>query len=755
MVFTRCLNIPSPTAWENISSKNHSSSFNNRFQFVSDNQLIHQAGNTLQITKLPTFGSKKESRDQIFSQLIGSRNDDVDIPGPIFAEAEIGRGFACLCLNYHRRLVAYSPRSINPSIIVKTLQEQNILCKIDNGVKLEYADTCFNREGTKLAAVGKDEIDAVLLVWSIEPKQISRVERIKSGKDFPYNAVLIARYILKQSVAKCHFNPTNDNMISLVYSNGTSVSICQLVKFIDQWKVEERMYNLTGNNDNGEKITMVAWDNHNQVLLGTSSGSTHILEVPAHGIKTVLSSDAMKGYGAVNNIVVSDSLIIVAFQQGKIVFVRRQEQAVTENKISIEREVLIHDEIMEIASNPSFEFVLVLTRSSDLFTCLIEDSPNSGSATFLANIQSCIISSLAPLVMTGKASVTLLLLGGSDGKVKVMKDIYQSKESCSLQSTIACLDIGSPITAIETFQGYPICAVGSADGCLNFVYISRRKEGANNVNGANSSTIAVDMIVLKSEILSSTPITSLAFSTKMKKVIAGCYMSGQAFVICAEPTNLHVMGVVETTDKSPLCVSCWSTQYPAHILTGSQSGKICCFDTTTMCFSPDPLVPLWECSLGLPVQVQGMAMFDGKNGSTTVHVSHPGVKGFETYDVTFQSNQAKAKKYFTQDCFPKHCCCLIKMNRMLIAGSVSGDVAMYESDHANRLKLRIKKSVHFGSCLAATLSSDKSRLYSSSVDGTLFAHSIGDSGPILQSAYEYDYLVCSSSCSSPSNSSKN
>ena len=86
-------------------------------------------------------------------------------------------------------------------------------------------------------------------------------------------------------------------------------------------------------------------------------------------------------------------------------------------------------------------------------------------------------------------------------------------------SSILQSDIGSPITAIETFQGYPVCAVGSADGCINFVYIARRKEGVNTLNGAYNSTIAVDLIVLKSELLSSTPITSLTFSTKMKKVI--------------------------------------------------------------------------------------------------------------------------------------------------------------------------------------------------------------------------------------------
>ncbi len=738
MNLTRCLNIPSPTEWENISSKNYSS-FRNRFHFVSENELIHQAGNILQITKLPTCGSQKESRDEILSQLIGSRNDD-DIPGPVFAEAKLGRGFASLCLNHYRRLVAYSPRSTNPPIFVKTLQEQIILCKIDNGVKLEYADICFNREGKKLAAIGKDEIDAVLLVWSIEPKHSSEVERITSGKDLPYNAVLMARYKLKYSAVKCHFNPTNDNVISLVHSNGTLISICQLVKFIDQWRVEENVYNLSENNEDFTRITTVAWDNHNQILLGTSSGSTHILKDPVHGVKTILSSDAMKGYGAVNNIMISASLVIVAFQKGKLVFVRRQEQVVTEHTIAIEREVLIHDEIMEVACDPSFKNVLVLTRSGDMFTSLISKSSISGEATYLANIHSCIISCLAPLVMTGKASVTLLLSGGSDGKIKVMKETYQSKGICSLQSTIACLDIKSPITAIETFQGYPVFAVGSADGCINFVYIARRKEGVNTLNGAYNSTIAVDLIVLKSELLSSTPITSLTFSTKMKKVIAGCYMSGQAFVICAEPTNLHVLGVVETIDKSPLCASCWCSQKPSHILIGSQCGNICCFDTATMCFSPDPLVPLWQCSLGLPVPVQGMAMFDG-SGSTTVHVSHPGVKGFETFDVTFRNKETKAEKMFTNDFFPKHCCYLIKINRMLIAGSVSGDIAMYESDNVNRLKLRFKKNVHFGPCLAATLSSDKSRLYSSSVDGTLFTHTTGDSGPILQSAYEYDYLV--------------
>ena len=747
-----CLSVPplSSCTLKDFSAQGHHS-LNRQILFVSENEIIYPAGNALQITKLPIpSNDSKRSKDEIFSELTRhSRNTD----GSLFVKADLGRGFSSLCYNRYRMRVAYSPRSTNPCILVKALKDQKLLCKIKEGAKLEYADICFNQTGSKLAAIGKGEIDAILFVWSIEERKL--LEDDQDMKHFPFKAVLMARYELKYAVSQCLFNPSDDSYISLLHSDRKSVTICQLSKFIDQFKVTERCYRLPKDmetDDHLPKISAVAWEAQNQLLVGTSCGSIHVIIETSRKMKTIQRQDNVKEYGAVRSIIISATSRIVGFEEGKLVFVKRHKKSEPLLTITVDKKVSMQKKISGVLSDPSFTSILLFTPSGELYTYLFDKSKNDYAKQIIRDNETnketdskgiaitfpSIISSLAPLVITGKASVSLLLCGGCDGKVKVLKDSHmKKKESYVLQSTIASLDIKSPVTCLETLQGYPVFAVGSADGCLRFVYVGRRKDSGNvGINGV----LPIDMIVLKSEFLSFTPITSLAFATKTKKLVASCYESGQAFVLCAEPNNLHVLGMVKTMGGNPLCATSWCTQNSSHLLIGSQDGNISCFDTSSMSFSPDPLEPLWECSFDTTLFIKAIVI-TGHIGGKIAYVAHTGVKGFDTYNITTCSNVFKTEKKQSYYCFSKHCCCLVNTNGLLLAGSVSGEIAIFECGKGSKLTQIFAKKNHTGPILAMSLSSDKSQIYSTSLDGTLYNYSIGDPQYIPQSAYEYDYLV--------------
>lgn len=740
-----CLNISLPF----VGSKAfHDSSFKNyRFLFITDNEILHQAGNKLQVTKLTTSVNSRTSKDEIFSQLASTPNSIGN--RSTFAEAELGRGFTSFCFNRYRGRVAYSPRSTRPPIYIKSLHGKEILCKIEVGVHLEYVDMSFNQTGSRLVAIGKGDIGSVLFVWSIEMRRLTENER--NGEQL--HTVLMTKHELTSSVHRCLFSPTDDNTIALVHSNRPLISICQLAKFIDEWKVTDNNYLLNCQDD--KNITAIAWETQNQLLLGTSCGSLFITgESTSNKVETLLSQDDMITYGAVRSIIVTTLYIIAGFQCGKIVFVSRQGKDESIMKINVCREVDVKGDIVDMLCDTSFKNVVVLSQAGNIHSFFIsesQDDPNSHHSIYSSeescqvNIHTGIISSLASVVMTGKASVTLLISGGCDGKIKALKDSSSLHVSNNLHSTLACLDIGSPITVIESLQGYPVCAVGSADGCLRFIYFGRSKESIDNIesNSFSNNAFPVDLIELKSEALAFTPITSLQFSSKTKKLVAGCYESAQAFIVCAEPTNLHVLGIVETADKTQIVATSWCSQDPSRLLIGSLSGKISCFDTTMLCFSPDPLAPLWQCSLGISDSIEVMSLTARSNERIVVFVSPADFKGVKVCEITVENNVAIIEQTIViSGCFEKPCCFLSVDKDMLLTGSACGEIAIfhhYDGQYSNEPFYR--KKLHIKPILDIVFSSDKARIYSTSMDGTIYAHTVTSPGPILHSAYEYDYLV--------------
>jgi hypothetical protein len=735
-----CLNLPSLSSCVLADDVNRSFIKERPLVFVSETEIIHPAGNHIRITKLPS----KEGVEK-------NDSSSNSISDAVFAATERGRGFSLLCYNRRRRLLAYSPRSTSPVIFVRAMKGRKLICEINGAVELEYADLCFNLDGTKVAAIGRGQIDAILYVWSLE-REKAGVNRL-DDEALPFRSVLMVKHKLQNAMTRCLFNPLNDQQIALLSYNMKSITVCEISKFLDQFKVTGESFELSNIvEDNTTVVTSMVWEDQNKILFGTSCGSIHLASHDFVDVITLSPPDTMKEYGAVVSIIVSCSHIVIGFQNGKISFVNRVRlYAKGTPSFEVETELRIQDKIWEIACDPLFERFFAFTYSGDIYKALFVDEcksnvssqPDSVYIEKIASINDCIISSLATLVLTGKASVTLLLSGGCDGKLKVQRDTSSltNNRPYTLQSTLACLDLGSSITCIETLDGFPVCAVGTSDGCVRFIHIGRTKNNKdfNNING----NLHIDMIVLRSEVLSSTSISTLACATKTKKLVACCHDSVQAFVLCTEPSNLHVLGVVESIDKSPLCYASWCKENQNNLMIGSERGEITCFDISTMCFSPEPIKPLWNCSLDMTIPVRKMAIIDHIQNKMTL-IAHGDTKDFVTFEMIPHFNEKpKFCKKKSHQSLSKFCCCLKVINELLMVGSICGEITVYAFE-GTRITELAKTKVHCKPILDFTLSQDKSHVHSSSLDGSVYTLFIKKPESIASSAFEYDYLVSSS-----------
>ena len=710
-----CLNIPLLSSDRGVNESQKS------FLSIDENKIIHPAGNTLQISSFPPNSfEKNETKDKRISTI---------------AENEVGRGFSCYCFNKRLKRIAYSARRTNPSICLWSYQKKKFLCKIDDGVSLEYADISFNLEGTKLVAVGKGEIDARVFVWIINEEP----DDDESLLEFPFQAKLLVKHKLSHSTIHCLFNPLDDNQIALLHENGKSISTCNLSNIGCKLQFQEKLSTFEEKME--ECISTITWESNNMMLIGFSDGSIYSFSDTDERQKLWEAPKDMKCRGNFG-ILLTLSYVIVGFRQGKLVWVQRNRPNSTSN-VNVLKEVSINEEIDTFDCNPSYKKVIILTKSGNLMTIPVHISDDKNQEhdtavpTRIVEFHRCLITSLCCVTLAGKASVSLLLSGGFDGQVKAFRD---APITPTHHSSLACLNIGSPVTCIETFSGNPMCAVGSADGCLKFVHVGKSKE-FKEIFGNGS----VNLIVLKSEVLTNAPITSLKFASEDKKLVAGCYESGQAFVLCAEPTNLHVLGMVQTSDKTPICSVSWSNKTDFHLFVGSKQGSLSCYDTSSMCFSPEAIQPMWEVNFDVHC-LKGMIVneFDDY---FIAYIAHTEICGFDSVVVKNENEEHKLNRIQRFERFGTISSFMSIEKGFLMVASLSGEFALLNCSNDGTFSLKSIKALHSCPVVSMTFSSDLSRTYSVSIDGAIFVSWIGTPHPVLQSSHEYDYLVsCNRNC---------
>lgn len=776
-----CLSLPPLSSSATDNEKDASLTEQQRFIFVTENDFIHAAGNILQISSLPKSQCIDSPLDHLQSdisalsgQFFNANYRLITEEGVKFTEAKLQRGFSCFAYNSYKGRIAYSPRGTSPSIYVKSLSCRKLLSVIKGGASIEYADLRFNNDGSKIVAVGKGNIDSTLFVWSFK-KNTSNVDGEKNP--FTYTASLIVSHSIKNAALRCLFNPLNGDEIGIHSSDRASISIYRLTKFIGRHRVHEKCCITaqelrSSRNFADVSITTFSWASENRLLLGTSNGSVfetkNFCEQPA----ALFSPEEGTILGAVQKIIVTSLYLIVGFTRGKLLWWERAKKITCFTLNDAVFEACMDGNLLDFACSPDFTRILAFGKQGDLHVYWANAKINTKKINNMSsnsdpildtdkiimsltsdhicpermNVGKCaqvhekIISAISSIVLTGNATIHLLITGDIGGLIRGWRCTDVSGSKCHLQNAIAELNIGSPVTCLEAIDGYPIFVIGSVDGGVRFVHVGKKKDKIHTID----SGINIEMTVIKSVLLSVAPVTRIAFNSDTKKIAAGCFKSGQVFVLCAEPSNLHVIGVVEVSDKTSLASIMWCKNNLSHLIIASCGGEVSCFDTTTMCFTPEPVPALWTCRLEDVRAVKEIAIMPSMDSATLpMYVIHDGVNGFDCYEAAIGSDCNVITRKIRIAGISKegnHLTVNTKL-RLLVLGSAAGEIHIYHQEMNQPMTIIHSWKFHNGPVLSVAFSADSSYLYTTSSDGCIFVLNIGQRNAVLHSSHEYDYLV--------------
>ena len=92
-----------------------------------------------------------------------------------------------------------------------------------------------------------------------------------------------------------------------------------------------------------------------------------------------------------------------------------------------------------------------------------------------------IVTSVTSLLLAGKAAYIIILSSGSDVIVKMWHDspVGLSNGNNNFRCIMASLELESAVTCMVSLEGYPVFCVGTANGILRFVHVSRKKGSVN------------------------------------------------------------------------------------------------------------------------------------------------------------------------------------------------------------------------------------------------------------------------------------
>ena len=318
--------------------------------------------------------------------------------------------------------------------------------------------------------------------------------------------------------------------------------------------------------------------------------------------------------------------------------------------------------------------------------------------------------------------------------ITAWKEVDIAENVTKMCSVFGSIILRAPVISMESLTGHPVIAVGLSNGTIHFIHI-RRVLSENSEE--NRQFDGLDLTVLKSELLCESPITDLCFNSETNKIVAGCFYSGEIFVFCALPGNLHVRGVIQIKGEG-LSSLHWSRTQPYNLLVGTTYGSVSCYDTSLMNFEPDYLQSLWtnEIVSEGAVKISACSNPSSSNNCTDVlictemgyvdlvHMTEGGSRynSNMTKCVTIQGGQQTV---------------VLSSNDYTVCGTTEGKVQFIQRLDCNAQCSKLQG----GAIVAMCFSSDKSRIFSSAIDGSMFVQHFRESESRIASSNDYDYLV--------------
>ena len=701
---------------------------------VSENQFLHAAGNSIRISQLCD------------AEILSDHDEWKESASDVVATAE--RGFTCVAYNPYHGRIAYSPRSPSPVIIVQSLHDSRNMCTLEGGALLSYQDISFSREGSRIAAIGRGCLDAKIFVWKLESEDTNGATLM--------NPLQIVSFPIQRPVHCCLFDPNDNNTIAILSSDKRSVFKGQLTEFIGgKFKIALSAFPLPPSHNNGHISTM-SWESNGALLLGFKDGSILALNdskvVPS---AIPVQRCTVNNHGAIRKIVVTCEYVILAYEYGRFVWFKRHD---AQKELYLDDQVHLEDfksDPLYVTTTPDYGSIVAYMSDGSMHLIPIQfydgknkedirDSSSASKDTISIQFPPGVITGMACVNLTGNLAFSIFVSASSDGQIKAWPDSKcqgGSNASHHIIQMLGCVDIGVPIHSMASLSGHPVILVGCADGSIKFIAESRKKSVV-------PGNVEVDLTIIKSEILSFSPVTHLAHNPKTKKLAAGCFDSGQIFVLCTEASNLHVIGVLEMDNDSDssknldLASLFWSLDRPTHLFVGTLTKVLFCFDTVPLCFSPNPLKPFLE--IPLSAIARGFMKVSGLDTTNTRQLACTGVQGgveLHEFAELASSKSYEVREKVQQFINTPQASCVIFTENQMVVGTKTGEVHIVEKSKEGKYEIRMAPKVLCSSLRAITVSSDGGKLYASSKWAAAVQSCLGPIREVSRSSHDYDYLV--------------
>jgi len=775
-----CLSLPSKEILPNNFKQN---SMNAKICAVTKNKILHCSGNSLRVTELD-FLSKTmnySNQNSLFENDMTGDKEEYDT----IKWGDCGRGFSCFEYHSKGKRVAHSQRKLNPIINIDSFPNWDSICTLGHGAKVEYAGIAFDLEGNQIAAFGRQQIDGKVWIWKINDDTCNDNSTLH-----PFVTIE-----LENLCCSCMFNPSNNMQLALLSSDGMCIRINEFSFVLDKVEVhyndcilsELKKTNQSSNiikkenvnenplDTNKNYFKTFVWGSNNLLLVSTKHGSIYIFDGVTGECLNMIplkNADSLKVHEQqtfVTKILLTRNSIIFGFNDGSVECRHHVSDKNCNIIGSIQKKGSIGSKLLDMSFSPNFDYLFVLSQDGAFhmfdfeYMHKIENEETGAKAKQLEDVKcskllgvcisnlfhQSIITGLSPLMLAGKSAYSIMLSGGLDGKVKVWKDSVAPslQGGNNFPHCIATLDLKSPLTSIVDLNGYPIFCAGTSDGKIVFVHVGR-KLGSMNASETSRNVI---MTIIKEQKLCLHALTHMKYNSKSRRLAVGSSSLGLVFILNTEPQELKVLGVASTPDSSQLASIAWRNDEPSYLLVGNKTGKLSCYDTSTMIGERKPILPLWAYQLPGVRNLFDFSQSFKLGESKYLFVAHNDCNGIECFEMPegpINVSKSLIQRVRFVKCGNKGGSFILMSPRagIMITGSLNGDINLFKCRKNGQLELMSTHHVHNSKVVSIALTGDALRLYSSGMDASSFYFKINDfdGHEILKSSYEFDHLVSSS-----------
>lgn len=333
------------------------------------------------------------------------------------------------------------------------------------------------------------------------------------------------------------------------------------------------------------------------------------------------------------------------------------------------------------------------------------------------------------VLLSSKPHKKVRVTGGIEGQLIFT---YLNNDSDDAKPHQTTHDVGAPITALIGINKSPLVIVGTYNGCVECIHISRNTHGTNPnaLNATSLMKVKASPPAIVTQVCYQVATKKLAFLSKT--IDNECKVS----IVCLEPNNMKVIGEF-STQEFVIDTLLWdSNDFKLFVGHGN---SISYYNVIGMTFQQDAVVEcLWTRETGITC-FRGMSL----NGAGNLIYAIDGRRrGFYTIALlnVADSNEKLPTMYYQGDvdCSASSCLLLDDSAGEIIVGSVSGEISKCQL--GNKSEWDIISSL---SCAVTSIVGTSFGFCSIGMDGSVMEHRRKPTcnERLESSSIQWDYLV--------------